>query len=383
MAAMDDILQTPKIEAKAPKVDPKWVMEVGARNMEIEPPKTYAPVQMKNATGDLRQTANNDATALAGSPGKGSDAPTLSGKQGAASGSAGDGKPKRMSYVDLFHALNPYRPETAEDRAKREKKEKREAIFSALGDGLSAMSNLYFTTQYAPNAYNASNGMSARTKDRWDKLRAEREANDRAYYQGYLQAISLDDAQDKDDRNWRHMLEREKKADELAEKRDLREDAKEERAAKKAEQDELMFQLKFALQQGKLTEQGYRNAIAEVKAGTIKDVTEAQINRLNRTGRGGGGSGRKGSGSGSKWAYYGPDGEVLGYVQTRDEAIARTDENEGVYPSLVTETEKTNTDRRGRVSTSKTQSSKKSKGSSQKQGGNAKSKWSKTQEIKW
>ena len=367
-------------------MDPKEVLEVGARNMEIEPPKTYAPtqrVQMKKASENLRQTANNDATALVGTPGKGSDAPTLSGKQGAASGSVGDRKPKRMSYVELLNAFNPYRPETDEDKAKREKKEKREAIFSALGDGLSAMSNLYFTTQYAPNAYNASNGMSARTKDRWDKLRAEREANDRAYYQAYIQAMSMDDAQDKDDRNWRHMLEREKKADEMAEKRDLREDAKEERAAKKAEQDELMFQLKFALQQGKLTEQGYRNAIAEVKAGTIKDVTEAQINRLNRTGRGGGGSGRKGSGSGGKWAYYDPDGEVLGYVQTRDEAIARTNKKKGVYPSLVTETETTNTDRRGRVSTSKTQSSKKSKGSSQKQGGNAKSKWSKTQEIKW
>lgn len=370
-------------------MDSKEVLEVGARNMEIDSPKTYAPtprVHMRNAARNVSVAANDDVAKLVEAPGNASKTPALSGKQETVSDASGireDGKPKRMSYVDLFHALNPYRPETAEDRAKREKKEKREAIFSALGDGLSAMSNLYFTTQYAPNAYNASNGMSARTKDRWEKLRAEREANDRAYYQGYLQAMSLDDAQDKDDRNWRHMLEREKKADELAEKRDLREDAKEERAAKKAEQDELMFQLKFALQQGKLTEQGYRNAIAEVKAGTIKDVTEAQINRLNRTGRGGGGSGRKGSGSGSKWAYYGPDGEVLGYVQTRDEAIARTDENEGVYPSLVTETEKTNTDRRGRVSTSKTQSSKKSKGSSQKQGGNAKSKWSKTQEIKW
>ena len=188
--------------------------------------------------------------------------------------------PKRMSYVELFEALNPDKPETPAQRAAREKKEKREAVFSAIGDGISALSNLFFTTQYAPNSYDPSKGMSAKARERFEKLRQEREAAKRAYAEGYIRAASMDDANNRDNRNWRHQLEREAIADKRAE-------AKEQREDRKAELNELMWQAKYALQQGKLTEQGYRNTIAEVKAGLIEELTEAQINRLNR---GGGGS---------------------------------------------------------------------------------------------
>ena len=74
----------------------------------------------------------------------------------------------------------------------------------------------------------------------------------------------MDEAKEREDRSWRHTIDREKVLD-------ARADKKEEREERKAEQNELMFQLKYALQKGKLTEQGYRTAIAEVKAGTIKE----------------------------------------------------------------------------------------------------------------
>lgn len=49
----------------------------------------------------------------------------------------------RLSYVQMYEMMNrDNRPETPEERAKREKKEKREAVISAIGDGISAMSNL-------------------------------------------------------------------------------------------------------------------------------------------------------------------------------------------------------------------------------------------------
>ena len=121
---------------------------------------------------------------------------------------------KRMSYVELYEMMNPNKPESEADRLKREKREKREAMFAAVGDGISALSNLYFTTRYAPNAYDGSKGLSARARERWDRLRKEREANDKAYFDGYLQAMAKDEARDGDERNWRHALEREKIADE-------------------------------------------------------------------------------------------------------------------------------------------------------------------------
>lgn len=58
-----------------------------------------------------------------------------------------------LSYAELFKKLNPYTPPTDEELAKEKKKQKRDQIFAAIGDGISALSNLYFTTQGAPNMY--------------------------------------------------------------------------------------------------------------------------------------------------------------------------------------------------------------------------------------
>lgn len=166
------------------------------------------------------------------------------------------------------------------------------------------MSNLYFTTQYAPNAFDPSKSMTATTRARWDKLKKEREANQREYMEGFMRAMQMDDAADRDDRNWNHTLERENRnwLHTLERERiaDARADKKEAREEQKAEQNEMMFQLRYALQMGKLTEQGYRNAIAEVKAGKIEELTDAQINRYNRLGSGSGGK------KTSVWKAYNP-----------------------------------------------------------------------------
>ena len=130
-----------------------------------------------------------------------------------------------MSYAQLYEALHPNKPETAEERAKREKKEKRKTLFSAISDGISALSNLYFTTRYAPNAYDPTKSMSSRTRDRLERLRQEREAKSREYRDGYLRAILMDRENDKAERSWRHTLEREKIADERYQVQEAREKA--------------------------------------------------------------------------------------------------------------------------------------------------------------
>ena len=67
--------------------------------------------------------------------------------------------------------------ETEEQRKKREKREKSKRVIAAVGDGIRALSNLYFTSQYAPNMYNPDDTQLAKVDARQEKLKAEREAN--------------------------------------------------------------------------------------------------------------------------------------------------------------------------------------------------------------
>lgn len=116
---------------------------------------------------------------------------------------------KKLTYTEMFQQMSPYKPPTPEEVEKERKKQKRDAIFAAIGDGISALSNLYFTSQYAPNAFDASQGMTATTKARFDKLKKEREENQRQYMAGYMQAMKMDADNERADRHWEHTLERE------------------------------------------------------------------------------------------------------------------------------------------------------------------------------
>ncbi|MDE6010870.1 MAG: hypothetical protein K2F87_05465 [Muribaculaceae bacterium] len=171
------------------------------------PSRTDKPTQISPAT------VATDATKIAGMPGDAAVAPKL------------DIETPQMSYVDMYRLMNPHRPETAEQRAKREKREKSEAVLAAVGDGISALSNLFMTSRYAPNAYDPSKGMSATTKARLDRLRQEREAKSKEYFDGYMRAKAMDEAKDREDRNWRHTIEREKIADKRYEIQEAREKA--------------------------------------------------------------------------------------------------------------------------------------------------------------
>ena len=144
-----------------------------------------------------------------------------------------DGGTPRMSYVEMFQKMSPYKPPTEEELEKERKKEKREKIFAAIGDGIAALSNLFFTTQGAPNAYDPKNSLSAKAQERWDKLKKERDENGRYYTAAYMQAMKNDEEGARDDRNWRHQLEREgvqdkRYADDIAH-RDKREGIEDER----------------------------------------------------------------------------------------------------------------------------------------------------------
>lgn len=84
-------------------------------------------------------------------------------------------------------------PETAEQRKKRERREKSAKIVSAISDGIQAMSNLFFTSQYAPNAYNheKSSNLNAQSAA-IEKAKKDREANADRYLKF---ALALGDAE--------------------------------------------------------------------------------------------------------------------------------------------------------------------------------------------
>lgn len=92
---------------------------------------------------------------------------------------------------DWLDAMNP--PETKEEREKRERREKSKRIIAAVTDGIGALSNLYFTSQYAPNMYNHEKGSMTKAVDaRLERMKAERERNADKYLQFSLKLGDLE-----------------------------------------------------------------------------------------------------------------------------------------------------------------------------------------------
>lgn len=119
----------------------------------------------------------------------------------------------------LQEAANKTKPETEEERKKRERREKSKKIIAAVGDGLMALSNLYFTTRGAPNMYDHKT-MSQQTplQAQLDKLKADREANADKYLQYSLKIGDLQNDRAKTLREMEAEQERRKLAREKAQR---------------------------------------------------------------------------------------------------------------------------------------------------------------------
>ena len=102
-------------------------------------------------------------------------------------------QPKQLSYADMYKMLNPEREETAEQKANREKKERTKARIAALGDGLRALSNIYFSTKGAKVVHNPESDMTKVVNKRKEYMDAQRERNRAAWLAGYQRAMALDE----------------------------------------------------------------------------------------------------------------------------------------------------------------------------------------------
>lgn len=167
-----------------------------------------------------------------------------------------------LTLVELYKKLYG-EPTTDEELAKERKKQKREQLFAAIGDGIAALSNLYFTTQYAPNMYTGKDTMSERIKIRYDKLKKERDGKKEAYYNGMMKAMLADQAKAKDDRNWL----RQTGLDEYKKKRD---EAKDER-------DKQLFDLNVQLQNHKISAAEAEAKRKGIEAKYAEDLEKAKL----------------------------------------------------------------------------------------------------------
>lgn len=121
-------------------------------------------------------------------------------------------------YRDWLDA-EAHRPETEEQRKKRERREKSKRIIAAVSDGISALSNLYFTTQYAPDMYNHEKGSMTNSVDaRIERMKAEREKNADKYLQFSLKLGDLQNQRAATLRELEAQQERQKLAREKAQR---------------------------------------------------------------------------------------------------------------------------------------------------------------------
>lgn len=122
-------------------------------------------------------------------------------------------QPKQLSYADMYKILNPEQQETAEQQANREKKERTRARIAALGDGLRALSNIYFATKGAKVVHNPESDMTEAVNKRKAYMDAQREKNRASWLAGYQRALALDEQARSQDMTYaeqlRHNLENE------------------------------------------------------------------------------------------------------------------------------------------------------------------------------
>lgn len=100
---------------------------------------------------------------------------------------------KQLTYAEMYKMLNPADSESPEQRAQREKNEKRKARIAAFGDGLRALANIYFASKGAKVVHNPESDMTAAINKRKAYMDAQREKNRAAWQAGYQRALALDE----------------------------------------------------------------------------------------------------------------------------------------------------------------------------------------------
>lgn len=210
-------------------------------------------------------------------------------------------QPKQMSYADMFQKLSASQEETPEQKARREKREKTRATIAAIGDGLRALSNVYFATQGAKVVHDPNSDMTTAMAKRKALLDEQRKKNNTAWQNGYLKALALDEEAKK---NKETLAETVRYHNQLANNRDRVGDQKDRSLDQKDTQldqsqqridlsklkytDEQQYKkdllaIKQAELDGKLTHWAAQDAIAKLREGRVAAKASASSGGKNTT----------------------------------------------------------------------------------------------------
>lgn len=194
---------------------------------------------------------------------------------------------------------------TKEDLEKERRRRRTEGIISSVADGVRALGNLVFTTQYAPDMYRYEDSMTEKAKARWEKEKKDREAEADRYFNYALTLGKLKEGiADKKYQHGRDAL-----LDNIRVQQETR-------AQLKALRDAAMSDLRMQLLAGKISEQEAAAKEAQIDAAFAEDYKKAEINKINSQtaknnrapARGGGsGGGKGGGGKGAATTWYATD----------------------------------------------------------------------------
>lgn len=98
----------------------------------------------------------------------------------------------RKMIQDLIDGV---KPESEEARKMREKLERSQGVINGIADMGRALANLYFTSQYAPNAYDDTKSLSAAHQKRVKEAAEEREKKRKEYYNYAIAMNKLDEGE--------------------------------------------------------------------------------------------------------------------------------------------------------------------------------------------
>lgn len=176
-----------------------------------------------------------------------------------------DETPKHLSYADQFRMLyGDGGEETEEQKKKRLKRERTNALIASVGDGLRALSNMYFATKNAKVNHSPEQDMSAAMLKRKRMMDTQRENNRAAWLKGYQKAQELDEEARKNNMTIGETTRYHKRLEEIADRKgnqaDRRLDQKQQEIDLKewkytndADYNERVLQLREKLADNKIT----------------------------------------------------------------------------------------------------------------------------------
>lgn len=240
------------------------------------------------------------------------------------------------------------------DELEKERRRKRtEGIISAIADGASALSNLIFTTQYAPDMYRHEDSLSEKMRQRYERLKKERDADADRYLNYALTIGRLKDAQE--------AKEYQRGRDALQDQQRL---SQETRAQLKADRDAAMAELKMELMAGRISQQDAAARAKEIEAEYADEYWNARVDELKSRKRKNDRwqpSGSRSGGGGSKGRHpwrddkgvFGKPGEVR-YESSESGAREMAATHGGTYMTTPSTTTTTKPDKLGDLRTTTT-----------------------------